>query len=277
MVQNAPEVADNSNWLTRFFRHPIVGMIASVATVLSLCLTIYFYFESTKRRDLVYFVNPVQAVVVKTGEASNLHFFYADQELKSDVTAAQIALWNQGNESIRPESVLQPVMIRTNPSVPILEATIRKKSREVVDISLDQSRLREGVVGMKWNILEHDDGAVIQLVYAGPPSTQIDALGVIEGQAGIRELKDRGEKFFSLSLTGHSRNPHKVLGFGLIALGILMLTAIFATKRRFFLHRNLSRRMGLIDTAFALTPFFYIALGICSILFLSHPDPPFGF
>ena len=175
MTQDAPEVAGNGTGLMRFFSLPIVGIIGWAATVLSLVLGIFFYLQGTKKRDIVYYVNPIQAVVVKTGEATQLNVLYGGRELKSDVTAAQIAVWNQGNESVRPENILEPIAIRTIPSVPILEASIRKKSRGVVDVSLDQSRLSEGVVGVRWNILEQDDGTVIQLVYAGPPSTQIEA------------------------------------------------------------------------------------------------------
>ena len=137
MALNNSDIADNRTWLMRLFSNPAVGMIASAASVLGVVLTIYFYVQSTKKRDLVYFVNPAQAVVVKMGEASNLHVLYGDRELKSDVTATQIALWNQGNDSIRPENVLEQVTIRTNPSVPILEASVRKKSRSVVDLTLD--------------------------------------------------------------------------------------------------------------------------------------------
>ena len=117
--------------------------IAWIATVLGFGLPIYFYIQSDKKRDLASYVNPAQAVVVKTGESSNLHVFFGNHEpsheLTSDVTAAQIAIWNEGNESIRPDNVLKQVVIRTNPSVPILEASIRKKSRDVVDLLPENS------------------------------------------------------------------------------------------------------------------------------------------
>jgi hypothetical protein len=109
MVENAPDPIDATSFLSRLFSNPIFGIAASLASVLGLILSIYFYVQSTRKRDLVYLVNPVQAVVVKTGEATNLHVLYGDRELKSDVTAAQIALWNQGNESIRPENILEQV------------------------------------------------------------------------------------------------------------------------------------------------------------------------
>jgi hypothetical protein len=116
MTQDKDVAAPSNNWLDRLLRNPVVSAIGLVATVLGLILAIYFYAQSTKRRDLVSYINPAQAVVVKTGESSNLHVFYGSHEVTSDVTAAQIAVWNQGNESIRPDNVLERVVIRTYPS-----------------------------------------------------------------------------------------------------------------------------------------------------------------
>ncbi|HEY7401938.1 MAG TPA: hypothetical protein VIB39_00320 [Candidatus Angelobacter sp.] len=70
---------------------------------------------------------------------------------------------------------------------------MRKKSRDVVDISLDQKHQEEGVVGFSWNILEQGDGGVIQVVYAGSPAaTKIIVNGVIEGEHQIRQLQYSG-------------------------------------------------------------------------------------
>ena len=281
MVENATEAASGGNWLTRFLSNPIFGMIAWVATVLGSILSVYFYFEGTKRRDLVYFVNPAQAVVVKTGEATNLHVRYGDRELKSDVTAAQIALWNRGNDSIRPENVLEQVAIRTNPPVPILEASVRKRSRGVVDISLDQARLNEGIVGVSWKILEQGDGAVIQLVYAGPPSTQIVASGVIEGQNQIRQLKDRDLMGPSKEVRLFGLDPNKGFGLLMIPSGVIML--IFAFARHLWwrsadtdAHNRWRSRLPS-SWVFVFGGVTYTAAGLYATLFLSHPNPPFGF
>jgi hypothetical protein len=82
MTQPEDVAAPRSNWLDRLLTNPVVSAIGWVATVLGLILTSYFYVQSTKKRDLVYFVNLVQAIVVKTRESSNLHVFYGNHELK---------------------------------------------------------------------------------------------------------------------------------------------------------------------------------------------------
>lgn len=148
MTEEPKVVSEDRGWSIRLFSHPVMVMIAWVATVLSLILAIYFFYVSARKRDLISYVNPAKAVVVKTGEASRLRVLYGDQELTSDVTAAQVAIWNAGNDSIRPENVLESIIIKTSPSVPILEASVRKTSRRVINFSLDRSHLSQGVLGV---------------------------------------------------------------------------------------------------------------------------------
>ncbi len=178
----------------RFFaNHPAVGIISAIVGVVSLIVTVYFHMQDTKYRELAYYVSPAKAVVVGAGESSNLRVYMGDQMLQSDVTAAQIQIWNQGKEPIKPGDVLAPLTIRTNPSVPILEATIRKSSRDVVHLSLDREHFKDGIVTLSWNILEQRDGGVLQLIYAGGPTTEIAVSGVIVGQRAIRRIEYTGK------------------------------------------------------------------------------------
>src|SRR5207253_3036964 len=96
---------DKRSRMLTFFANPAVGIAGSLASVIGVLLAVYFFVASSRSRELVYYVNPAKAVVVKTGETSRLRILVSDTELKSDVTAAQIAIWNQGNESIRPANI----------------------------------------------------------------------------------------------------------------------------------------------------------------------------
>src|SRR5205823_1030419 len=127
-------------------------------------LAIYFFIEGQRHRELLYLVHPAKAVIVKAGQLSRLSVNLDGKPLDTDVTAAQIAFWNQGSESIRREHVLLPFTLRTQPPVPIIDATIRKTSRDIVQIQLDKSGLQRGELGLSWNILERNDGAIVQLI-----------------------------------------------------------------------------------------------------------------
>lgn len=252
----------------RFFSNPVVGLISTLASIVGVPLAVYFYVEGTKFRELVYYVNPAQAIVIKTGEASRLRVSIGERELKSDVTTAQIAVWNRGNESVKPGDVLAPLTIRTSPAVPILEATVRKKSRDVVDLTLDQKHLEEGAVGLSWNILEQGDGGVIQVVYAGgPDTTKITVNGVIEGEHQIRQLQYSGT---IMPVAEQIRNQHR-LGYVGWFMGV---TGLFVFCFAIFLWREDGFRSSLLMLVPSLIT---LGTGIYLILQSRIPEPPFGF
>jgi len=186
------------NRIQRILANPIVSAAAWIATIISVPLAIFLYLRGTKERELFWYVNPSKAVVVNSQTASSLHVFHMNRELTSDVTAAQVSIWNAGNESIRTENVLEKIQIATVPSTPILEVRVRRTSRNLLTFTLDQSRIDQGIVGVAWNILEKNDGAQIQLVYAGPPTTQLSVSGTIEGQHSLKNgnssINDRLDK-----------------------------------------------------------------------------------
>ena len=100
----------NTFW--SFFKHPAVGILGSLAGIIGIPLAIYFYTQTALYPDLVYYVNPARAAVVQQGAASHLTVSIDGQQITTDVSAAQVAIWNRGKQAIRHESVLEPIVIR---------------------------------------------------------------------------------------------------------------------------------------------------------------------
>jgi hypothetical protein len=161
----------------------------TIFTVLGVALAIYFYFAGARTRRLTYYVNPIKTIVVKGGEASTLRVLHDGQDIKGDVTAAQVAIWNDGTEPIRAENILSSVRLVLEPAVPILEAKIRKESRDVIGATVDTSHLADGVIPVAWKILEHNDGAVIELIFEGSAETELVVQGTVEGQPTVLGVK----------------------------------------------------------------------------------------
>ena len=158
----------------------------------------YFYFAALRSRELVYYVHPNKSVIVKSGQASGIRVLHENVEVRTDVTALRISIWNAGKESIKPEHLLHPVLIDTKDKVPILEASVQRVGRPVSDIQLDRSEISKGRLGVSWRILENLDGAAIQLIIAGAESTEIVVTGTIEGQGTVRKepvADDKGSAF----------------------------------------------------------------------------------
>lgn len=276
---NTPEQntnAEKPTALYRFFSNPIVGIAGSIASVIGLGLAIYFYVNSSYYRDLVYLVYPANAVVVKAGQPSRLAVTLDGKTLSTDVTAAQVAFWNQGNAAIRNEHVLQTFRLVTSPQARIIEATVRKKSRELVRIDLDTNQIDQGELGVSWNILEQGDGAILQIIFAGPPNTPISINAVIEGQRTLRKVEtDPSETSDEKFRTRNNRLRTVVYAYLALSIVMMALGIFILRRRRLGVNYDRGRAMFYIGIYIGM-PAFMLTVTILMWVFLRQPEPPFG-
>ncbi len=212
---------------TQFFSNPIVGLVGSVASVLGVLLALHFYRKSRHFRELVYQVDPSKAALVRADQLSRLKTSFDGRVIETDITAAQITLWNRGTSSIRSSDILEPVAICLGERIRILEATVRKTTRDVLGLTLDQSEFETGKIGIYWKILENNDGCTIQIIYSGNSDVRITVEGVIEGQHQIRS---------DLDPTGRLRPLERVLSWlplFSVVLGVFGLGATVALHSLF--------------------------------------------
>lgn len=275
------EPTSKPNALIDFFSRPIVGIAGSITSVIGLVLSIYFFAISREAPELTYFVHPAKAAVVRTNQMSRLSVQLDGQTLTGDITAAQIAFWNAGRKAIRTDAVLRPLVIKTANGARILEVRLQKATREVVGIGLDASRLAFGEVKIKWNILEQNDGAVIQVVYAGDESVPLEAYAVLEGQPEIVKLEySRALSTPNEEYARRQGKTKRILTYILLVVGTLNIAVVlwFYSRRR---HRakQLSRQASLeVSDWFSLAlSVFIFGMGIWGLFYEIPPGPPFGF
>ena len=271
------EAADYSkhNYMLTFFSKPAVGIAGSIASIIGIVLSIYFFSVSREKPELTYFVHPAKAAVLRIGQTSQLSVRFNGQDLAENVTATQIAFWNAGNKAIRASSILSPLVIKTGNKARILEAKLRKTSRDVVHIAIDSSRLGFGEVAIGWSILEHNDGGVLQIVYAGDETVDIQGHAVLEEQPELvrlkygRELRTPGEQYTRLRGIG-SQLP----GYLMIIGGIMIILAsvLMITKKR-----RQGRKLWLSNWWLLTQGPCMIGFGIWILLTQRPPGPPFGF
>jgi hypothetical protein len=255
--------------LMSFFAHPSVGIVGSIASIISLIFA-FFSVESRTKPGLTTYVHPARATVVKSGQASALTVLFRGQPIGSDISAAQIAIWNEGKQPIPIADVRQPISVVS--SVPILEATVRKKSRDVVNITLDRAHLEEGRVGIGWDLLEQDDGAIIQLIYAGGPDVQLRTVGTVIGQRTINQiiysqkLRTPNEQYETLS------SIDRLFSYFFLATAVLLCIFVYAIPPR-------SRLVPLRPASIArfLAVVSYVAFAVWLFLTSAPSGPPFGF
>jgi len=256
-----------------FFSRPIVGIAGSIASIIGFALSIYLFAASRETPELTYFVHPAKAAVVKTGQTSRLSVQFDGQNLTGDITATQIAFWNAGRRSIRSGNVLKPLVIRTGNKARILEASLQKKSREVVGLALDSSRLSSGEVEINWNILEQNDGGVVQIVYSGDEAVEIEAQAVLEGQPEIVRLAyARPLSTPSQQYTQRQGWGGRLLGYVMLAMGV----AVLGFSSWMLLTRAGSGR-GWRSWVMLAQAVFFIGASLWMLYWEVPPGPPFGF
>ena len=210
--------------------------------------------------------------MVKSGTASSLSANFNGKAITTDITATQIAIWNAGRMPIKRADVLKPVIITLPVAVPILEASLRKVSRDVTNVTLDETAPARNQVGVQFDILERNDGCVIQLIYAGLPDAPITVSGVIIGQHGPQELRYAGSISSPADQYVKSQRSNRNVGWFAICAGSLftvLIPFVWHTRRR-------RTPATWVDRFTFIMPVILIAIGIF-LLSSGTPEPPFGF
>jgi hypothetical protein len=165
---------------------------------ISIAWNIYQRYHPRDIRKLVYSVNPVITRIVSSEKASELNISFKDKQLgKKDVSAIQMAVWNEGTLDIRKEDIETPndspkeLVIRTNPPVNILEAKISHPAKENTGFRIIDSddNKEKGEIHISWDVLKKNDGASIQILFIGAQKPEISIKGQIHNQNSIPELK----------------------------------------------------------------------------------------
>jgi hypothetical protein len=169
-------------FLDWFARHPVVGL---AGTVTGIFISLLLFFLSQKERDIRYATSASPTTIVKNGQSSDLKVYFKDKELTSDVSSIQIAVWNMGRETVRRENMLsKTITLRFNPPTTILEARVKRVTRNLINFQIDRSDSSSGILHCSWDVLEHGDGALLEVFYIGA-SGEILSDGAIEGQRPI--------------------------------------------------------------------------------------------
>ena len=251
-----------------------LSILGLVSTLTFGIFAIFTYVQTSHKRVLTFSINPARTVVVNTKQSSRLSVAFDGEPVRTDLTAVQVAFWNDGNESIRKSNNLKPLVIATENGVPILEATVLKVSRDVSQITLDLSSIRDGRITVNWDILEQNDGAVIQIIYAGSPTVVISAQAVVETQGEVNSSTDQ-----TTAITNSYRN----VGRTYLVIAGTMVTALaitFLLRRALSLDglRDMPIRYIVINLAMPLfLVIFSLLMGLYYILVWTPASPPFGF
>ncbi|MGD0101159.1 MAG: hypothetical protein ABSC60_12500, partial [Acidobacteriota bacterium] len=252
--------------------NPWFGGIAGIASIISLPLAIYLYVSGQAHPAFTMYVHPVRAAIVKSGETSSLKVLYNNKETGPNITAIQVAIWNDGKRAIHGDDILEDITLRLEPHYTILESPIRKLTRRATGFDIIRSIDQ---LTFKWRILEPGDGAVIQIIYDGPASVpEVLLNGTIEGQSKLITIAPKDSEKEDKS---NSSPRSEGLKLGLLLIGSFVLTLV------------ISKLFPIVFTRWPFVGYFIVvpagiaAIGIVAFI-VCHifnavitPYPPFGF
>ncbi len=170
------------NWLS------LLGILLGL---LGLYVSLYLYEKSQSKGEPIF---------VSFGKSKLIDFAAFDKadlsisrsngtELTRDLYRVNFTFWNNGKESIHPSNVLSDITISLMDSTSeIISFTIVDSSRAIpkFELSAIQSDGRINSLLITFKIVEHDDGFVGEVVYAGSPSAPLVISGIVEGGGTIR-------------------------------------------------------------------------------------------
>ncbi len=185
------EPQSKNNRLLSFFSKPIVGILGSIASIIGLILAIYFYVGGKQSPDLTYSINPTRLELINAKQSSSFSINFNGKAVEGDITTAQIAFWNQGKSPIKKEDIIQDIFIYTEPSTSILEASLTKSSRDLLQIALGTDEFHQGRIPITWKILEQGDGGVIEIIYNGTSDINFYISGAVVGQKEITRYNNK--------------------------------------------------------------------------------------
>jgi hypothetical protein len=170
---------------------PYIGalgiFIGTLLSVIGIVLTI----QSIKERRPVYIKRSVN--IFQNIERSQLEIFYKKSKV-SNLTITNIVFWNDGRQTINASdiAIAEPLRIASNDQVRILEATILFTSNPANRIRLNpQPSIPSEFVGVSFEYLDQNEGAIIQVIHDGRSSGAIELVGIVKG-FGTPALIERG-------------------------------------------------------------------------------------
>lgn len=272
-----PGGSDKTSWFTG----PGGAKVGFFVGLFGLVFSVYSYRQTQLAPELTVAQQPVQTVIARSGEVSRLTVQYDGRELKADVNATQVAIWNAGNKAILAADILDSVLLSLDAPVEILEVSIRNVSRPVVSPSVKVIGVAKRFVHFGFKVLEPDDGAVVQITYAGTQGARIHVAGSVVGQKSIRiQSVASPQQNISTASSRSSRLATRILS--VLGVGILSLITGFASysmARYGYLSRSQApaKRRTHIGQFITFLVIFLLSIPALVGLLVSGLGPPFSF
>lgn len=167
-------------------QNPILNGWGFIIGILGLVAAGYQIWDSRSFPNLTAQVHSIRTLLVSKEGSQDLKIYASDKLIKESVTAAQIAFWNAGRAPVKSDDVLQAITLTTIPPSPILSAKVLRSTRDIIGLTIDDTKAGEGILTIRFRILENQDGALIQVTYIGDEKVAFIGGGAVVGQQSFK-------------------------------------------------------------------------------------------
>ena len=154
------------------------NLLSTAIAIVSLALSIYFYFETLQRREPFYLQHETTQIFNRSSSSQNLRLTDATgKQIDADVHLLEISLWNHGRQPIEAADIRTPVYLELAGENRIIDFSVARdlkpqisKMKVTAVPSADGSLKR---LQVSWDHLDPGLGARVQIIYTGSKAPEV--------------------------------------------------------------------------------------------------------
>jgi hypothetical protein len=199
-------------------------IIAIVFFILGLIPAYYFYKKSLRTNEPAYSIKSINVIANYANHFPFLTVLYSDERVEN-FTVRAILFFNRGAAVLDGNDIakLNPLRIVAK-DCDILNSTVLavNNTSSGFEANFDKSH---GMIDIRFEYLNHNDGAVVQIVHNGVSSENLELIGNVKGVETIKRLPP------SLVRVVSPPSPLNILGnVGLLFIGLTSAITLFLTS-----------------------------------------------
>lgn len=199
------------------------NIVTLILTILSISLSVIFYYKSVKEKSLSYQLNEPSSLIYDSQKStSSLKIYEKDTvPINHNVYLINGTIWNSGDYSFEKSDIRIPITITLGQSNRIIDYKITKqKDSTVAKFSL--SEMTQNSLKINWNYFDPGYGLTFQIIYIGENNPNFKLTGKVLGVDSFKKVEQPERKDFKT----------KLFFIGLSLLNVIMAVIIvFLSKR----------------------------------------------
>ena len=172
--------------------HPLVPIGGMIFGLFSTALAIIFYLRSRRISEIRFDFSGISLVEGLSGKLEGIEVKYKGIA-QERITVSRFVFWNAGTETIRSTDFTDDTLrISCKEGVSVLDHRIVDANDETNKIEIDHATAiddGEISIGVRFDYLDSEDGAVIQIVHDGDGRTRFRLAGSLKGNCSIARSK----------------------------------------------------------------------------------------